>query len=330
MSYRIGVVLPKKSHDVMTKVKQCLRYVYTTSYENPINEEETIYYLHHHGRDTGFSFLYDDINQTSIEDANLKESLTECKKRKLKLYQNEPKPIRDDANEYTYILNLILTISNYKRVGIVMYWDHEEEGEPYSSMPNETLKLADFTIEFILMCKPEVIYYVERDETVDETIEQNIKSLMPTTSRGIKDKITGCVSQALKTLDISLQSTITLTICREGLHVCKCYLRNPDIPLKEVVFSNDECNAIVSCFQQGINKAYALLYGDGYEGLDEQPDMNIKYTKVPKDAAGFCILMELNVENAKNEIEQGLSVKAFDINEAELLLNISSRRGKGS
>ena len=74
-------------------------------------------------------------------------------------------------------------------------------------------------------------------------------------------------------------------------------------------------------------KRYALLYGDGYDNLEEQPDMSVKYTNNQKDGAVVCILIELNVEDAKNEIEQGLNIKALDINEVEHLFNISGRIG---
>ena len=55
-----------------------------------------------------------------------------------------------------------------------MFWDGpKSDGRvPLSLMPHETIKLADFTIDFVMMCKPEVIYYVERDETGDDSIEK--------------------------------------------------------------------------------------------------------------------------------------------------------------
>ena len=176
VSYRIGIVLPKESHDIMTKVKQCLRYINIKSSEFPVNDEKSVYSLKLWGGDDGFGYLYC-CSQLQLKLRRPPESwpkaraaydnkITELQSKKV------PERIRDSANYYIYLLKLILSVSCLTKIGIVVFWDgSESDGRVLlSSMPNETIKLADFTIEFILMCKPELIYYVEKDETVCFTI----------------------------------------------------------------------------------------------------------------------------------------------------------------
>ena len=169
MSYCVGFILPKNSEEIMVGVKQHLGYGLTNSPECAFTDDESIYPFSgmcSRGESFCYHTRYDETNRNAIEEYSKKAVLSDYEKSNLEMFQNEGEWRRKQASQYIDIFNIIFSHNHVKRIGIVMnWWDHNDLlGEPpITSLPSKTIKLEDFTIDFILNCEPEIIYYVKRD-----------------------------------------------------------------------------------------------------------------------------------------------------------------------